>query len=307
MDVHEQWYSAFGLTICSQLPVLEFPPITPRAQCDVHIIVQKPVDLSAAYGHRSFQFNIDVEQGKAVLYFSGVGEYSITAGGKIVLTPAQQADERTLALYLSGVVFAVLLYVRGCLVYHGSCVADADGRAVALVGDSGAGKSTLAAVLMQSGWSVLADDVVALEVSNTAARVLPAFPLLKIDPAMSQQIVPDAETLLPVQDGEVKRYVPLPVAETDTAYMLRAICFLELGETLSCSRISAREAMLKSIRFTMPTRLLQQVGRVEHFQQCATVSQNIPAFQVVRTDKPQDLEQLRRIIASSLAEEYSVP
>ncbi|WP_153306458.1 AAA family ATPase [Desulfogranum japonicum] len=298
--MQEQWYSAFGLAIRSQLPVMEFSPIARQQRCDVHIRLEQPKDLAAFYTERNFLFNIDTERGTAVLYFSGVGEYRLTVDDLIVLRPAPCADNRTLALYLSGVVFAVLLYLRGYLVFHGSCVADADGRVIALVGDSGAGKSTLAGRLMQHGYSVLSDDVVALDMQQQTVRVLPAFPLLKIHPNMVEHISPSAGTLLPVQDGEVKRYLPVPACNTNERYALQAICFLEQGDRVSCTRISARQAMLKNIRFTMPTRLMQQVGGAGHFQQCAAVSQSVPSFEVTRTSQADDLEQLQDCILSAV-------
>jgi hypothetical protein len=93
--------------------------------------------------------------------------------GQIDCTPAPGVDP-VLAAKLAGTeALAFVRALRGEPSLHGSAVARA-GAAVACLGDAGAGKSTAAAELCKaSGFELLADDVVALELSTSRWRVLP--------------------------------------------------------------------------------------------------------------------------------------
>jgi hypothetical protein len=63
--------------------------------------------------------------------------------------------------YLLGPVLGFVLRLRGVTCLHASAVA-VNQQAIALVGSAGAGKSTTAAAIARCGFSVIADDVVAL-------------------------------------------------------------------------------------------------------------------------------------------------
>ncbi|WP_028586115.1 phosphoenolpyruvate carboxykinase (ATP) [Desulfogranum mediterraneum] len=304
------FYAAFGLSICSDIPVMEFVSLQPLENYEIRIRAERARPDFPLYQGANHSFRIDKED--AILYFSGVGEYRICAGRQVTIIPAEQATSRTIELYLSGVVFAVLLYLRGLLVYHGSCVAHRTHGAVALVGDSGAGKSTLAAVLQQRGYGFLSDDVVALDIQapTRSISVYPGFPLLKISPELAARLQLDSCELLAVQEGESKAYLPVcgecgqgdrgrqsgECGQGDRergvapAFPLGAICFLEVGEERALERLSARETMIQSIRYTMPTRLLQQSGEQAHFQQCALVARSVPAYRFARRLSFQELE-----------------
>lgn len=73
----------------------------------------------------------------------------------------------------------------GRLVLHAACVARRDGRAALLLAGSGTGKSSLAAALAALGWTLLGDELVAVE---GRGRLL-CFPRLpELEPAMARAL-----------------------------------------------------------------------------------------------------------------------
>jgi hypothetical protein len=83
--------------------------------------------------------------------------------------------------YLLGPVMGFVLRLRGVTSLHASAVVVGD-YAVALVGYPGAGKSTTAAAFARCGFSVLADDVVALKDREEGLFVEPGYPRLNLWP-----------------------------------------------------------------------------------------------------------------------------
>jgi hypothetical protein len=85
-------------------------------------------------------------------------------------------DGRELRSYILGSCLGALLAQRGLLVLHGNALVN-EGRAIICLGKSGSGKSTLAYSLMSNGWSLLSDDLVAI---NSDGMVLPGIPRIKL-------------------------------------------------------------------------------------------------------------------------------
>jgi hypothetical protein len=77
---------------------------------------------------------------------NGSGTLQVSHGRSIVVD-ADNADDRTAALWVLGPAMGVLLQQRGVLVLHASAVT-MDGGVVAFLGHSGWGKSTMAAAMV---------------------------------------------------------------------------------------------------------------------------------------------------------------
>jgi hypothetical protein len=134
-----------------------------------------------------------------------VGHFRILGGQQIGWCPAQPGlSPAELRTYLLGSAFGALLIQRGLLVLHGNAL-ERDGRAIVCLGASGAGKSTLACALMQQGWRLLADDLVAI---TPEGMVLPGIPRIKLweDAARSFGFSP--ELWIPVAAGIAKYLMP---------------------------------------------------------------------------------------------------
>jgi hypothetical protein len=83
------------------------------------------------------------------------------------------------------------------LVLHGNAL-EKDGRAIVCLGHSGDGKSTLAYALMQRGWRLLADDLVAI---TPDGLVLPGIPRIKLWHDAAKAFGLDPGALPPIRQG----------------------------------------------------------------------------------------------------------
>ncbi len=110
-----------------------------------------------------------------VAEFAGVGTLAAAnRGTRTRFEPVEGADPSVIEKVSASVLDALVRHAQGKVTLHGSAVCK-ESSVVALVGASGAGKSTLAAALCaQSNIDLVADDTVALELSdemNTRAPV----------------------------------------------------------------------------------------------------------------------------------------
>jgi hypothetical protein len=110
--------------------------------------------------------------------------------------------------YLIGPVIGFLLRLRGVTCLHASAVA-VDDQAIALVGSPGAGKSTTAAAFAHRGYSVIADDVVALTEEGENFLVPPGYPRVNLWPDSARALFGSEEALPRITPTWEKLYVPL--------------------------------------------------------------------------------------------------
>lgn len=291
------FYSVYGLQTCSDRPILEFEPLVAATRADVRICWQK-IDFSPTYKDTDWHFIVSPHA--ATLCFQGVGVFHIANPSTILVDAEPGADQRMVARYLGGVVFAVLLHLRGLIVFHAASVAVNEQDAIAFIGESGAGKSTLAALLHIRGFSCIADDVTAIQATPLPATIVPGIPRLKIDPDLAARYALPADQLCPVHPTEEQIYYSLVQGFPQNPLNVRALVFLDAGPSTSLQRITARQAMIETVRYTMPTRFLQITGSREHFQQCASIVRSVPAFALTRARHIDDRESLADLVVNEL-------
>lgn len=298
MSSSSWYYSLYGLRVCADQPVFEFEPARPAAEpVDVRIRWQEPRP-TPDYGGQGHCFTL--EQHQATLCFQGVGVFRLPDQATILVEPEPGADGRMVARYLSGVVFAVLLHLRGLVVCHAGSVAVENQEAIVFIGESGAGKSTLAALLHLRGYSCIADDVTAIRVDTHRIDTMPGFPLVKIDPDLARHHRIPVEDLLPVHNDEEQVYLHLHRQLPATPLTLRAMVFLDVAPRMSLQRISARQAMMATVRYTLPTRLLHRTGSGDHFHRCAKIAASVPAYTLSRTNDRDARERLADMVVNEL-------
>lgn len=110
--------------------------------------------------------------------------------------------------YLIGPVLGFVLRVRGVTCLHASAVAVGE-QAIALVGFPGAGKSTTAAAFAHFGYSVIADDVVALREEGENFLVPPGYPRVNLWPDSVAALFGSVEALPRITPTWDKRFMAL--------------------------------------------------------------------------------------------------
>ena len=112
------------------------------------------------------------------------------------------------ATYLVGPVVAFVLRLRGITCLHASAVAIGD-QAIALIGSPGAGKSTTAATFAQRGYSVLSDDVVALDDCGDHFLAQPGYPRVNLWPDSVRALFGSEDALPRITPTWDKRFLAL--------------------------------------------------------------------------------------------------
>lgn len=288
-------YRAYGLHISSEHPIFEFAHQSFRHTPPIDINIQwRNTNFHPEYGDKDWSFSTGPQE--ALLCFRGVGCFHVVAPHLIVVAPEKGADNRMVQRYLSGIVFAVMLHLRGMVVFHGAGVAINEHEALVIAGESGAGKSTLAALLHLYGYSCTNDDVAAIHVQLTKINLIPGIPLAKIDEEFMRRYHIQKEQTCPVHPSEQEVYLHLAPHFPENPLKLRAIIFLEHGSCTTLQRLSARQAMIETVRYTLPARLLLQPGSRQHFYNETQLAESVPAYQLTRAADQDSREQLAAII-----------
>lgn len=292
------WYHAYGLRIFSEKSILEFSPIGEGQGMDVSIH-WRPLNFTPDYSTQDWQFECGAQQ--ATLCFRGVAIFRIPDTRTIIVAKEDQADDRMVERYICGVVFAILLYLRGLIVFHAACVAFDRREAVAFIGDSGAGKSSLAALAHLHGHPCMNDDVTPIKVDSGRIVAVPGIPYVKVDRDFVQRHqIPSGETCI-VHPDEEQVYLSLAPQVPQTPVNIRALVFLNPGTQNCLQPISARQAVIETIRYTLPARLLLQSGSRSHFLQITHLAESVPAYTLTRDLQTDSREQLLAIVLSEFA------
>ena len=193
---------AFGLRWHSaELPLPELPPSQGRVDdhCPmVQVVAEDPAGWPPlAPGPHDTPF-VQMARGDLRLTVEEIGRFRVSGGATIAWSREHgSVSDQDLRTFLLGSAVGALLIQRGMLVLHGNAL-EKDGRAIVCLGHSGDGKSTLAYALMQRGWRLLADDLVAI---TPDGLVLPGIPRIKLWHDAAKAFGLDPGALPPIRQG----------------------------------------------------------------------------------------------------------
>jgi len=298
-----QSYSAYGLSICSDLLLPELVPgVAPQADSGDVVIRFGPVQpVPPQLDSAGFGFWATADE--ACHFVEKVGAFLVRGGREIVIDPVPGVEERLLRLSLLGPVLGLILHQRGLLVIHASVVARGD-SAVAFLGKNGWGKSTIAAALHAKGYDLVTDDVAAIRIANEGPSVLPAFPQVKLWPEAAT-LLGEAPDRLPVlhpdfdkRGWRAERGFSLGPRRLERIYALGA------GPTPAVDRLSARDGCFELLGHWYGHRfgggLLQNGSAAAHLRQCAAVAAQVPIHRLVRSGGSAGLLHLADLVDADL-------
>jgi hypothetical protein len=140
---------------------------------------------------------VRLPSGEVVFRVPGIVDFAITPDLRRVTQQRDpRADPSLAAVLTSGALLAVVLELRGELVLHASAVAFAE-RTVALSGHAGSGKTTIAGLLCAAGATLVADDLLRVDLTEPSARVWPGGNELRL-----RQKAADVTALLDIERHE---------------------------------------------------------------------------------------------------------
>lgn len=245
-------YSAFGLTIASDIELPELP--VADAAPDVFVRVSQLGEPLAPEGWR-----IDATPSEAHGWAPAAGGFAVRQGSEILVEPAPDADERAIRMAIVGPLLGVILSQRGRFVLHASTVV-VDGRAVAFAGPSGRGKSTVTAAMTSAGHDIIADDMTVIDFPGDVPVVQPAFPRVKLWPDSAEAFAEDADALPLIHPERTKRSLEFRDNFHAAPVPLARCYLLEDGDSESTSELRATDAVLALVRSTYQASWMHQTG-----------------------------------------------
>ncbi len=208
-------------------------------------------------------------------------------------------------LFLSSIL-AYLLECRGVLALHGSAI-DVDGAGVCFLAPAGTGKSSLAAAFVSAGYSLLTDDVLALDRVGGGFVIRPALPEIKVHRDIGSFICGSGfEALRRVHPLEDKRRwcVERRTSDATTAVAPRAFYVLSRSDELDHlerrSRLSQLNASIEILKAGFTPNLAEAMGLAPH--RLKRISRLVAQVPVSRLHYRSAIEDLPRLVEAVLTD-----
>lgn len=314
-------YRLFGLTLASDFPFVsrliliknnDVPDFTfscalgessPGSQQGVPPTYVSPLRIkdgeSIFYLYRQPTFD--------VLRFSRVADFYLWPK-RIVCNLLDPAYEYLVEIYLVGTVLSFWLERQGIPALHASAVV-ANDRVVAFLGTNTGGKSSLAATLLQAGYLLLTDDILAVERGRDMFIGRPGYPQIRLWPDQAEYFLGHHQNLQLVHPGGSKRRVPVgPDGLGAFCDMPKPLsCFYlpdrrDLQEgTIEITPVSRRDAVIELVRHSFLARIVAAMGlqsqRLDFFAQLV---RHIPMRRVLYPSGSEYLPCVRERILEDL-------
>jgi hypothetical protein len=238
----ETQYVAYGLALRSSFPLPGMVPVVARGLPVLELELITPEQLELAWsgpdgpplwrGRLGDGSDLEIEAGTAgdLLFSNGErARFRLDAAKQALICAPRDPGldwQRTLVTK----VLSSISVMRGYEALHASAVGAPSG-VVAIAAPSGMGKTTLALELMQRGWPLVSDDVLALAGTPQGVLAYPGTPHMNLAESSLEGLEPwEIGATLALLAGE--RWL----AAHDTAREpgpVRAICLLERGPDLA--------------------------------------------------------------------------
>jgi hypothetical protein len=248
-----RWYSMYGCTVRSAVPL----PLAPRPELEGDEPAwvfnraepgRPPPDpdgpLVARQRCEHGSVNVAISRGPGGTWFwhRALGTCHVSPDARRVdVYPAPGADEALLGLLLAGQVSTFILHRLGYPCLHASAVVVGDG-AVAFLGPKGQGKSTMAAAFLRRGATLLTDDALPLEATDSGVFGSPGLAMMKLWPEAAEGTLATGTELPCLAANLEKRLLAIggrfPFAET--AARIRGIYVLDRYDPCAAGRNDCR-------------------------------------------------------------------
>ena len=160
------FYKAYGLNIHSNFFLSEL--IKSENQADIYIKksqVKLPQLETTSINRQGIEAYFGGTGREAYLQWQGVATLLAEDGHTLIVDPDADIEPQLLNLYILSEALGLILYQRRLFLLHASAVKIGE-QVIIFAGKPGAGKSTTAAAFAKQGYTVLADDMVAIDLQK---------------------------------------------------------------------------------------------------------------------------------------------
>jgi hypothetical protein len=275
------YYSLFGWNVASEFKLPELFEGDKNEKIDILIRNYEVKQELAGAVKKGIGFQ--VKPGYYQLNIEGVARFYVLEGKEIRIDIESGVDFREVKVYLFASVIGGLCHLRNTLPIHASAVAFND-QSFLFAGNSGSGKSTLVAALQQEGFLALNDDLSPIMFEKDLAVLKQGVGRMKLWPDALEWLGKTPRKKDQIRDDLDKYGHEIQTAETQRGFPIKSIFILCPNihdETLTIKKIAGKEKLVKLMRQTYRTQLIDGLGlEQDHFKKCALLSQQIEVFEV---------------------------
>jgi len=300
-------YKAFGLTMISEVPLSELSHVDDEVDSiDIEVELADLSELWSKLSERENQIVI-FKENTVMFRVPNVAIFSIQEGRLITVSPLEEYEDDVGRLYILGSCMGIILMQRKILPLHGSAVA-INGKAYAIIGDSGAGKSTLATALLNRGFQLLTDDVIAVSLcgKDSIPYVTPAYPQQKLWQESLTEFGMSNDSYRPVYQRETK--FAIPVSSQFSSELLPLAGVFELvkveNDDVNILPIENLTRLQTLFNHTYRSFLIPSLGLTDwHFVTSTKIISHINMFQLQRPISRFTAHQLVSVILNTIHKE----
>lgn len=219
--------------------------------------------------------------------------FTVENGRYITYELCEGGSEDYLRAYLLGFGMAMLHLQRNEMAIHCSALVK-DGKAILIAGRSGSGKSTTTALLLEQGFSLMADDVAVVKVEEGKAICYPAFPYQKLCRDVVEQGNYDMEKLIYINEQKDKFLVPY---EGEFSTEGKELCgFFCLGKMENGTELFMEELTgINKLHACISNLFLRKLLREKRYSakvggKCLEIASKVKMYLIARPDGADTLE-----------------
>lgn len=302
-------YQVYGLRLRSAWP-LTCPPGNGDCLATVELRETRPRLLQKAARHLHTQsiepkdwFHRRLPDGSDYLRWGRLAEFHVSPAGGCITARSLNGYARSPAqAFLLSQALSFALLKQGFETLHATVI-ELAGEAIAFVGDCGYGKSTLAAAFLHSGARLLTDDLLVLEIHNSAQPLVlahPGFPRIKLFPDSAKALTKCWNAGKPLMPGSDKLVFPLSErAHASGPRPLKAIYVLATPvrgkprRHVTIRRLSQQRACLALIANTFNPVMTEPSRLARQFEWATKLATAIP---VKSLSYPRNLAKIGQVV-----------
>ena len=287
------FYSAYGLTIQSEIALPELRSIQPVTKADITISLAELSDtcnFKKSYKDKNYWHGT---QNSFYLHVANTAYFHVSYGKTILVETIAGSSDLDMHIHLLGSCMGVLIQQRNILPLHASCISMGK-ECVIISGQSGAGKSTLAMALNKKGYPLLSDDICALHFSKeNIPHVYPSIPQIKIGPDSASALKVNTSNLSTTLS---KCMVPIGNTSENMRHTIKAIFSIEQGDNdqLEIKELQGAIKIATLVKNTYTTpEIIKYLGKTSrHFEQCSILAKSYKVKQICRPTSLSNLPDL---------------
>ncbi|RCW42712.1 aldolase [Paenibacillus prosopidis] len=299
-------YNSFGLRIESYIPLPELPLSEEHTHLGNEKVTVTMKDLTSLWNEfAQTDEYFTVRDNQVLIRVPDTAIFCIRNGESIIVSPYEGSEEDKIRLYILGTCMGVILMQKRILPLHGSAIA-INGKAYAIIGVSGAGKSTLASILLNKGYKLLSDDLIAVTLTQDhIPMVMPAYPQQKMWQETIDQLGMSSTDFQPLFDRETKFAVPVPSRFCEHPLPLAGVFELVKTETnAALEPINGLVRFHTLLQHTFRSFLIERLNLMEwHFSTLAQFANRMDMYQLQRPSSGFTAHELAQLLLNTIHKE----